>query len=88
MAPTEAETIENIFDEFDFSEDGAITVTVESLWDVLRDAYSLGYQERKTNPVYGSRTQNIQTLFENRVRTHAQKFEELIRDAQSQIDSE
>ena len=88
VAPTEAETIENIFDEFDFSEDGVITVTVDSLWDVLRDAYSLGYQERKTNPVYGNRTESLQIRFENRVRNHAKTFEELIRDAQSQIDSE
>ena len=86
VAPTEAETIENIFSEFDFSEAGNITVTIDSLWDVLRDAYSLGYQERKTNPVYGTRTESLQIRFENRVRNHAKTFEALIQDAQSQIE--
>ena len=84
-APLEVDTIEEIFDEIKWDGYPNITVTPESLWAVMTDIFQMAYAERKNNPVYPSRLEGTQKLFENRIRGYAEQIKGIIDDAYDQV---
>ena len=51
----------------------------------MTDIFQMAYGERKNNPVYPSRLEGTQKLFENRIRGYAEQIKGIIDDAYDQV---